>query len=127
MPKGNPNPSPATRFGAGQKGNPIGRTGLQRELEIQNAAIATKIRARLLEAVQAALHEDTSTAAALDRIEGNILKLLKDAEDRGLGTPQGSIDVTTNGKDIPSGLDLSQLSSAALSEIVALADAAKKP
>ena len=115
-----------TRFG-GPRGNTPGKTSLQRELEIQNAATATKIRARLLEAVQAALQEDTSTAAALERIEGNILKLLKDSEDRGLGTPQGSIDVTTNGKDIPSGLDLSQLSSAALSEIVALADAAKKP
>lgn len=115
-----------TRFG-GPRGNTPGKTSLQRELEIQNAATATKIRARLLEAVQAALQEDTSTAAALERIEGNILKLLKDSEDRGLGTPRGSIDVTTNGKDIPSGLDLSQLSSAALSEIVALADAAKKP
>jgi hypothetical protein len=92
MAKGGHKKSPATRFG-GPRGNIPGKTGLQRELEILNAQKATEIRARLLDAVKAALQEDTSTANALARIETNVLKLLKDSEDRGLGTPKASVDL----------------------------------
>ena len=46
----------------------------------------------MLEAVAATLENDP--AAALARIEPSTLKLLKDAQDRGLGTPQASVDVS---------------------------------
>jgi len=90
VPRGNPNPSPSTRFGA-PGGNTPGRTTEQREAEIRNAWIATKIRAQMLEAVAARLEDNP--AAALDRIDPATLKLIKDAEDRGLGTPKASVDL----------------------------------
>lgn len=93
MPRGNPNPSPSTRFGTGNGPSP-GKTSEQRKAEIRNAEIATKIRTRLLEAVNAALQDDTSTDNALARIEANILKLIKDSEDRGLGQPKASVDLS---------------------------------
>lgn len=95
MPKGGHKKSPATRFG-GPRGNIPGKTGLQREMEIRNAQVATEIRARLLDAVKATLQEDTSTANALARIEANVLKLLKDSEERGLGAPKASVDLTNS-------------------------------
>lgn len=125
MPKGratNRNPSPATRFGAGVSGNPIGKTSEQRQAEIRNAWLATKIQEKMLEAVAAMI--DSNPAAAIERIDPPTLKLVKDAQDRGLGTPQGAVDITTNGKDMRGGLDLSKLSDSALAEIVAAFDAA---
>lgn len=89
-----PPPPAHSRFKKGQSGNPGGITSEQRKAEIRNAELATKIRTRLLEAVNATLQEDTSTAAALERIEGNILKLIKDSEDRGLGAPKSSVDLS---------------------------------
>ncbi len=121
----NSNPSPATRFKAGKKANPIGKTSEQRASEIKNAWLATEIRTRFLERLKTRLEDDAAVDAAIEKL--NLNSLLKDSEDRGLGTPKANLDLTTNGKDIPSGIDLSQLSSAALAEIVALADAAKKP
>jgi hypothetical protein len=90
---------------------------------MRNAWIATQIRAQMLEAVAATLANDG--AAALSRIEPSTLKLLKDAEDRGLGTPKASVDMTTNGKDLQPGIDLSTMSTEALAELVAARDAAK--
>jgi hypothetical protein len=94
-PKGNPNPSPSTRFGA-PGGPAVGKTSEQRQLEVRNAWIATEIRGRLLDAVKATLQEDTSTENALARIEANVLKLLKDSEERGLGAPKASVDLTNS-------------------------------
>jgi hypothetical protein len=93
LPKGvtNRNPSPATRFKPGQSGNPRGKTSEQRQIEISNAWLATQIQARMLHAVAATLENDTS--AALSRIEPATLKLIKDAQDRGLGTPKASVDL----------------------------------
>ena len=87
MPKGNPNPSPATRFGAGNNANPQGRTSEQRRLEIENAERAMRIRAKLLEAAERKLEELGEDEAAIEYIEAAMLKLLKDSEDRGLGQP----------------------------------------
>lgn len=74
----------------------------------------------MLEAVQAALQDDTSTANALARIEANILKLIKDSEDRGLGQPKAAIDLTSeDGTMSPKpAFDASKLSSEALAEIM---------
>jgi len=82
-------PPKHTQFGAGESGNPIGKTSKQRKAEIANAEKATLIRGRLLDAVI----EATENGASLEYIEAGILKLVKDAEDRGLGTAVQSINV----------------------------------
>lgn len=91
-------PPVETRFGAGNKANPNGKTSKQRKAEIANAEKATIIRGRLLDAVIQA----TENGASLDFIEAGILKLVKDAEDRGLGTAVQSVNVESpNGTMTP--------------------------
>lgn len=93
MRRGNPNPSPSTRFGAGNNANPAGKTSETRRLELQNAEAAMRIRQRALEAVESKLVE-LNTDDAIDLlVEAAMLKLLKDSEDRGLGAP---IQAVTN-------------------------------
>ncbi len=95
--KGNPNPSPETRFKPGDSGNPVGKTSAQRQAELANAERATRIRGRMLEALENELDKLDREAdgevktAAIAAIKADILKLLKDTEDRGLGTPKQSI------------------------------------
>lgn len=80
-------PPKHTRFGAGNRANPQGKTSEARRLEIVNAQLAMEIRNRALRAVQAKLVE-SSTEEAIDLlVEAAMLKLLKDSEDRGLGAP----------------------------------------
>jgi hypothetical protein len=93
-PKGNPNPSPSTRFKPGQIANPRGKTSEQRQLEISNAWLATQLRAQMLQELVATVKDNP--AAILARIEPATLKLIKDAEDRGLGTPKASVDITNS-------------------------------
>jgi hypothetical protein len=80
------NPSVATRFQKGKSGNPGGKTKEQVSIERRNADTAMRIRERLLSATEAKLAVMTDDAA-LDLIEAAMLKLIKDAEDRGLGAP----------------------------------------
>ena len=81
-------PNPETQFRKGQSGNPGGKTSAQRKREIANAKKATLIRSRLLKAAL----EASEGGASLDMIEAAILKLIKDAEDRGLGAPQQQVE-----------------------------------
>lgn len=53
--------------------------------------IATKIQAQMLDAISSLL--DGNPAAALSRVEPATLKLIKDAQDRGLGAPKASVDI----------------------------------
>jgi hypothetical protein len=92
-PKGNPNPSPETRFG-GPRGNAPGVTSEQREAQIRNAWIVTDIHTRSLERLKARLEDDAAVDAFLGMI--NLNSLLKDAADRGFGTPKASVDVTNS-------------------------------
>tara|TARA_Y100001973_G_scaffold102640_1_gene168117 strand:- start:21 stop:365 length:345 start_codon:yes stop_codon:yes gene_type:complete len=85
----NPNPTPppkATRFKKGQSGNPGGKTAEQVAIERRNADAAMRVRERLLKAAEAKL-ATLDDDAALEFVEAAMLKLLKDAEDRGLGAP----------------------------------------
>jgi hypothetical protein len=82
--KGKP---PANRRFGQPEGNTPGKTSETRRLEIVNAQLAMEIRNRALRAVQAKLAE-SSTEEAIDLlVEAAMLKLLKDSEDRGLGSP----------------------------------------
>jgi len=82
----NPNPNKSTRFQKGGKGNPKGKTSEQKRLELQNAEAAVAIRAKMLEALGGLL-ADMEPEEILARMDPNSLKMLKDAEDRGLGAP----------------------------------------
>ena len=93
MPKGNPNPSPQTRFGAGNKANPNGKTAEQKRLEMQNAELAMKLRNRLLTALEGVFNENPEKETIIgNHLKNEVLKLLKDSEDRGLGAPVQAVD-----------------------------------
>jgi hypothetical protein len=83
----NKNPSPKTRFTKGKSGNPGGKTAEQVAIERRNAETAMRIREKLLAAAERKLKALGNDDAALEFIEAAMLKLIKDAEDRGLGAP----------------------------------------
>jgi len=97
MAKGNPNPSPATRFG-GERGNPNGKTSETKRLEMLNAEAAMRIRARMLQAVERKLtakddeSDDAIDDVAFAMVEAAMLKLLTDSETRGLGAPVQKVE-----------------------------------
>lgn len=97
------NPPKHTQFKKGQSGNPGGLSSETARLIRENAEAAARIRARLLKATEASLSE-RSTDEAMELIEAAMLKLLKDAEDRGLGAPVQDIrsgDGSMTPKDMP--------------------------
>jgi hypothetical protein len=119
-------PPKNTQFGA-KNGNPQGRTSEQRKMEIANAERATRIRARMLEALEGLMNDHPEKEAIVGNlVKGDILRLIKEAEDRGLGTPVQSINMESpDGTMTPRGLDVSKLSTEALAEIMRAADAPK--
>lgn len=90
----NPNPSPETRFGAGIRANPSGKSSKQKEAEIRNAELATILRTRALEAAQAALERVEASGNILEHVD--LLRLIKDSEERGLGSPKANLDLTNS-------------------------------
>jgi hypothetical protein len=87
---GNPNPSPETRF---QPGNPGGgKTSEQKRLEYEAAEMAARIRHKALSVIAERID------AGLSPIEGmtpaDILRLMKDSEDRAHGTPKATTEMT---------------------------------
>lgn len=83
-PRGNPNPSPATRFGAGNNANPAGKTSAQKKAEMKAGELAAQIQMRMLEALNDAIASDPDKA--LSAIASDPLRLIKDAMDREFGT-----------------------------------------
>jgi hypothetical protein len=85
-----------TRFKKGDIPNPGGKTSEQKKMELENAARATRIRARMLEALEGVMNEHPEKEKIVsDLIKAEMLKLIKDSEDRGLGTPKASVDVSS--------------------------------
>ena len=80
-------PPKHTRFGAGNNANPAGKTSEQKRLEYANAEAAMRIRERILRAAEARLTECSTEEVLAKFVESAMLKLLKDSEDRGLGSP----------------------------------------
>ncbi len=89
----NNNPSPQTRFKKGKSGNPGGKSKEQKRVEMRNAERAMLLRGKYLAALERRLDkamelgEDEAMTAAIAQIDQANLKLIKDAEDRGLGAP----------------------------------------
>jgi len=92
----NPNPNTAglKPFPKGKSGNPGGKTAAQRRLEIENAEMATKLAN---EALRAKLEKVEAGEIAADELDANTIRMIKDAQDRGLGQPQQALDLTTDG------------------------------
>jgi len=108
MPRGNPNPSPSTRFKKGSCPNPGGKSKEQVAIERRNAQKAMEIREKLLNAMADKIDQfsDSEEQGERDKvlsfIEAAALKLIKDAEDRGLGSPVQDIK-SSDGSMSPSG------------------------
>lgn len=96
MAKGNPNPSPSTRFGA-ENGNPInlaGKTRKQRENEYKAAEISAALRLKALSVMQDKV--ESGEIDVLELVEANSLRLFKDSEDRAHGTPASTTTLQGN-------------------------------
>jgi hypothetical protein len=106
------------RFGQ-PNGNPIGKTSEQKALEIANAEAATRLHGKMLAALERQL-ESATDAATIESITANILKLTKDAQDRGLGAPVQLVDNTSSdGSMTPKpAIDAKKLSDGAMAEIL---------
>lgn len=91
------------QFAPGTSGNPGGKTSEQRKLEIANAERATRIRARFLEALESLMLEHPEKETIIEeRLTTEVLRLIKEAEDRGLGTAVQSVNVESpNGTMTP--------------------------
>lgn len=84
------------QFKPGISPNPGGKTSEQRKLEIANAEAATRIRARMLSALEGMMNEHPEKESIVsDLIKSDFLRLVKEAEDRGLGTPKQSVDLSS--------------------------------
>lgn len=92
---GNPNPSPETRWQPGQSGNPGGKTSEHRKAEIRAAELAAKVQLDLVEALSNTLDAAEGDEDKLAAIKADVLKLLKDAQDRGYGAPKSSMDLSS--------------------------------
>lgn len=89
-------PPVETRFGAGNKANPIGKTSAHRRSEIRAAELAAKVRLDLIEALASSLDRAGNDTAKVEAIRADILKLLKDSEDRAFGTASQHVDNTSS-------------------------------
>jgi hypothetical protein len=99
-------PPVETRWKPGQTPNPGGKTSEQRKLEIANAERATRIRGRFLEALEGLMLEHPEKETLIEeRLTSEVLRLLKESEDRGLGTARQSVDMTSSdGSMTPKGI-----------------------
>lgn len=90
------------RFKPGQSGNPGGKTSEQRRKEIENAEKATFIRSALLDRI-VKLIEEAQAIGADEGVElsGELLKLIKDSEDRGLGQPKATTEIGGIDGEVP--------------------------
>jgi len=87
MPNPNPNRSGLKNFKKGQSGNPGGKTKETVSIERSNAEKALKLRAMGLDALLNSLDGADDGKALEALLSPYALKMLKDAEDRGLGAP----------------------------------------
>lgn len=87
-------PNPATQFKPGQSGNPGGKTREHRQAEIRAAELAAKVQLDLVEALASAIDKASSDQERVDQIRADVLKLLKDSQDRGFGAPTQPTEIS---------------------------------
>lgn len=117
----NPNPSPATRFKPGNVANPGGMSPEVRARNDRTADLASQFREKL---ISATMERVSAGENPLDLMTADLLRVLKDSEDRAHGTPKQAVDHTSSdGSMTPKGLDPTLLSDAALAEVHAAMNA----
>lgn len=92
----NPNTSGLTPFKPGQSGNPGGKSSEHRKAEIRAAEKAALVQADLVDALYNTVQAAGDDAQRLEAIRSDVLKLLKDSQDRGFGAPQVHVDNTSS-------------------------------
>ena len=85
----NPNPSPQTRFKPGQVANPTGKTAEQAARDLKTADLASQFRAKLLSSV---MEKTEAGQDALELLTADVIRILKDSEDRAHGTPTAKVE-----------------------------------
>lgn len=97
MPKGNPNPSPKTRFGApnGNANNLGGKTRKQRQAEYEAAEMSARLRHKMLSVMLERV--EAGEIDPLSLVEANSLRLFKDSEDRAHGQPDQTVTAKVTG------------------------------
>lgn len=126
MPKGNPNPnmSGLKPFKKGSCPNPGGKTKEQVAIERRNAQKAMEIREKILGVMAEKIdeflgaEEASEKAKVLSFLEASALKMLKDAEDRGLGAPIQDVRSGDGSMTPKSMIDPTKMSEAALAELL---------
>ena len=78
----------------GPSPNPGGKTREHRLAEIRAAELAAKVQLDLVEALSNAMDESTGNEAKLAQIRADVLKLLKDSQDRGFGAPTQPTEIS---------------------------------
>lgn len=86
-----------SRIKPGEARNPGGKTSEQRKLEISNAELALQAQNRMLRALVAFQSEKSTEEILAGMSATDLLRLMKDAMDRGFGTPKATVDVTQRG------------------------------
>jgi hypothetical protein len=84
----NPNPSPETRFKPGSTPNPGGMTKEVRERNAKTADLASQLREA---ALSSAMEKLAAGADPLELLNPDLIRVLKDSEDRAHGTPKQAI------------------------------------
>lgn len=90
----NPNPSPETRFKPGQVANPSGKSAEQAARDIRTADLASQFREKVLSRV---MEKAESGEDALGLLTPDVIRVLKDSEDRAHGTPKQAVEHTGEG------------------------------
>lgn len=78
----------------GQSGNPGGKTSAHRKAEIRAAELAAKVQLDLVEALSKTLDNASGDEEKLAQIRADVLKLLKDSQDRGFGAPTQPTEIS---------------------------------
>jgi len=124
---GNKKPPVHTRFQKGKVGNPGGKTSQQKKRELRNAELATKIRGRMLRALNKLIEDKSDEEIVSEQLTSEALKLIKDSEDRGLGTSVSTQVVQQlNGSDQPRLIDSGSIGDADTADLMAALEAIQR-
>ncbi len=85
-----------TPFKPGDIGNPKGKTKEHRQAEVRAAELAAKVQLDLVQALSNTLDAADGDEDKLAAIKADVLKLLKDAQDRAYGSPTQQVDNTSS-------------------------------
>lgn len=88
-------PPQHTKWKPGVSANPGGKTSAHRKAEVRAAEVAAKIQLDLVNALDEWLSEADKPADKAGAIKADVLKLLKDAQDRGFGAPTQPTEITS--------------------------------